>query len=298
MKYINRNGTTVYVGKCPFPLGRNAPYKKLRGTIIINASGTFITNTTLNKTFWISFDAPPVSFGPPTTRGDRMWVFDARRNIVIRNETRHEGRWINESGRPVYVPNESSVRPYGDGTIIDPAPSSPGLLSLIPDAFSKEGMGETPREYAYNTPVPVTGVEDGKYVTVAITQPIDSEIPVVQTIEAEEEKPFTFDINFPDEKAGLISYRLVEAPEGMTLGKADGILSWTPGKGQAGDHTITVSIDYQGLMSDIDTFNLPVKKAFVPTAISTPAPVATRAPAFEVILAISAVLIAIMVRRR
>lgn len=263
MKYIKSDGTTVYVGKCPFPLGRNGPYKKLRGTIIRNASGTFITNTTLNKTFWISLDAPPLSFGPPTTRGDMMWVFDPQKNIVVRQETRHEGQWINQSGRPVYVPNESSIRPYGNETILDPAPSSPVLLSLIPDAFSEEGvgMGETTREYVYNTPVPVTGVENGKYVTVVITQPIESEIPEVQTIEAEEEKPFTFDINFPGEKAELVAYTLVEAPEGMILGETDGILTWMPGAGQAGDHTITVSINYQGLTSDIDTFNLPVINA-------------------------------------
>lgn len=308
MKYIKRDGTTVFVGKCPFARGRNEVYKKLTATIVTNQSGTFLTNETVNKTFWISFDAPPVSFGPPTTNGDRIWVFDPVRNNVTRQETKHEGQWINVTD-PVtrrnvtmYVPNGSTVRPNGNATTI-PAPSSPGLLSLIPDTFDETGVGMsgTPIEYVYTTPVPVTGIENGKRITIVLTMPIDSEIPEIQTVEAEEGRLFAFDINFPGENAGLVTYTLIEAPEGMTLGETDGILSWTPQAGQAGDHTVTVSINYPGLTPDVDTFILPVKKASEPSPLpTTSAPTAapTRVPAFEVILAISAVLVAILVRRR
>lgn len=303
MKYIKPDGTSVYVGKCPFPLGRNSPAKKLNWTMVINDSGVFITNSTIEKTFWFSADAPRPVEGPPTTRNDTEWVFDPVRNIVVRQETRHEGQWKNVSGNLTYVVNESTIRPYGNATILDPAPSSPGLLSLIPDAFDETGVGMsgTPIEYVYTTPVPVTGIENGKRITVVLTMPIDSKIPKIQTIEAEEGRLFTFDINFPGENAGLVTYTLIEAPKGMTLGEKGGILSWTPQAGQAGDHTVTVSINYPELTPDVDTFILPVKKASEPSPLPTtsaPTAMPTKAPAFEVVLAISAVLVAILVRRK
>lgn len=308
MKYIKPDGTTVYVGKCPFARGNNIASKKITATYVQNQSGTFLTAETVNKTFWISFDAPPKALGPPTTNGDRIWVFDPVLNIVERQDTKHEGQYINvtdpATGRNEtrYVVNESSVRPDGNKTII-PAPSRPELLSLIPDAFDETGVGMsgTPIEYVYTTPVPVTGIENGKRITVVITMPIDSEIPKIQNIEAEEGRLFTFDINFPGENAGLVTYTLIEAPEGMTLGEKEGILSWTPKAGQAGDHTVTVSIKYPGLTPDVDTFILPIKKASEPSPLpttSTPTATPTKAPAFKVIVAISAVLVAILVRRR
>lgn len=229
-------------------------------------------------------------------------VFDPVSNNISRRETRHEGRWINVSGNVTYEVKGGSTRPYGNWTTF-PAPSSPELLSLIPDAFDKTGVGMSgiPTEIVYNTPVPVTGIENGKRITVVITIPIDGKIPNIQTIEAEEGRSFTFDINFPDENAGLVKYKLIEAPEGMTLGETDGILSWTPQAGQTGDHTVTVSINHPGLTPDVDTFILPVKKASEPSPLPTasaPTAMPTKAPAFEVILAISAVLVAILVRRR
>lgn len=76
MKYIKRDGTTVYVGKCAFERGRNAVMKKVTMDILINQSGFYVTNVTLRQTYWVSLNAtpvPPVLPGNFTTTNDMLW---------------------------------------------------------------------------------------------------------------------------------------------------------------------------------------------------------------------------------
>lgn len=55
---------------------------------------------------------------------------------------------------------------------------------------------------------------------------------------------FRYDVKAEDPDGDrTLRYRLVEAPNGMTIGSLDGRVKWTPGPSQAGKHRVEIEVD-------------------------------------------------------
>lgn len=254
MKFIDSSGNVVYIGECYFNGGQNRVAKQVRyGTITTFDNGTIIkkSNSTIVRTWWHNFD--PINMKGMINGRDLLWFFNPTNHTVIRFPTIHNGTWINSTNYHV-----NASKPSGPGTSF-PAPTSPGgLLSYAVPAPSSGSMRMIPAYYAFVTPIPITGTENGKLVTVTIQEPFVNGVPVVQTIQAEVNKSFTFDINYPEESSGITTYSLIQGPMGMTLGQNNGIIQWTPSSDEIGNQTVSVKVSFEDGTSDIETFIIPV----------------------------------------
>lgn len=290
MKFIDPNGNVVYVGECYFNGGQNRVAKQVRyGTITTFDNGTIIkkSNSTIIRTWWHNFE--PINMKGMINGRDLLWFFNPLNNTVIRYPTIHNGTWVNST---YYHVNAS--KPSGPGTSFQ-APSSPrGLLSYAVPSPSSGSMRMIPADYAFVTPIPITGMENGKSVTVAIKEPFANGMPIVQTISAEVNKPFVFDIDYPEESSGMVTYSLIKGPLGMTLGQNDGVLQWTPSSDEIGTQTVSVKMSFGDGTSDVETFTIPVVSG-QPVASEGPIVPVSPVPAFSVPLYLITAIILIIV---
>ena len=258
MKFIKADGSGGYVGKCPFPLGQNNAFKKLDVTII---NETY-NETEMLGTYWISYDAviPKVYGVNGTNRKDRFWVYGAQSNKYVRQNTTHNGIWMNDSNGTLFWNHTNRTN---DGSPTEPKdpPSDPDLLALPGDPPLDEFVvNNVPApEFELYTPVPITTISDtGEIETRVLKLPFGSDKFIVEKIAAVESQFFSFDINMPGENIGLVSYSLLRAPLGMKLEPISGVMSWLPDSFQIGHHRVEVMMEYPGLTPYIDEFILEV----------------------------------------
>ncbi len=268
MKFIDSQGQVVYVGECYFDGGQNRIFKQVRyATVTILDNGTKIkTNSTIIRTWWHNFD--PINMAGMINQRDLLWFFNPLNNTVIRFTTEHNGTWLNSTY--YHVNGSKSVGPGKSFT----APKTPGgLLAFVAPSPSSGSMGMIPPDYAFATPVPVTGEEHGKMITATIVEPVSGGPPIVNLISARVGTPFLFDIEYPEESNGIEKYYLLEGPLGMTVGEQNGIIQWTPTSDEVGNQTVSLKILFADGTSDLESFVIPVSgESAVPVAAASSFP--------------------------
>ena len=70
--------------------------------------------------------------------------------------------------------------------------------------------------------------------------PVIDSTPVTSAREA---VLYQYDVNAHDPEGGAVTYILDQAPTGMTINAATGLIAWTPGKNQAGPNDIAVRVE-------------------------------------------------------
>jgi len=274
MKVKLADGTTGWIGKCIFSDGVNLVVKKVDGTPIKNDDGQTVgfKDKELLKTSWTSFDPvekPPTTGtvpGPTRTGDDKTWVYDKKSNKYFSQKTKHQGRWelvqSNGGWRWEWVIDLKTLRKHGEPTEPAAPPSDPVQLSMAGDPSAEENgemVAITPKYIVY-TPVPITDIVDGDKVETSVFRlPINSNHWEVERVEAVASEPFSFDIDMPGEDIGIVTYKLLEAPPGMTINPNTGLIQWTPKESAIGKHTIKIQIQWAGLTPDEDTFILLVR---------------------------------------
>ena len=258
MMYITSTGTQYYVGGCFFDSGANVIRKLVhydRYTVFDN--GTKIgENKTFSRTLWYNFNAPKLPVTTASNASDYDFDFDPVSEILMKYTTTHNGVW--RTSTEYYVINMTKV---ANKTITNPDDPN----KLISFASPRGGeMFTIPTDYAFTTPLPVSGLDNGKLSTFVFTQFVNNTFNI-RSITAKENVPFKFDIDMPGEDLGVIKYSLLEAPQGMTIDHKDGIILWTPIAGQAGRYNISVKVQ-DDLGSSIHKFSLPVESAVQPPA--------------------------------
>jgi hypothetical protein len=224
------------------------------------------------KFYYRSLEMPKYGQGPSEREYKSLtWVYDVRTDALVRQDNDHQASWTDGT------PTVTYLRPWGTPLLYKPAPITHEAISRnTPPSVTGE-IGEFQRAYEFRTPVPITGTAaDGRRITGTVTIPPDRSWANIEPFSAEEGVPFRFDVEYPGEDTGLVTYDLIEAPAGMTI-SARGIITWTPAAGQAGSHPVSVKTVYTGLTSDIDRFFLPV----LPAAAAPPQPPPAAQPASQ-----------------
>lgn len=70
--------------------------------------------------------------------------------------------------------------------------------------------------------------------------------------------PYSYDVNASDLNADTLTYSLTQAPNGMTVNAASGLISWVPMSGQVGSHAVTVRAVDPGGLAATQSFTLVV----------------------------------------
>lgn len=155
-------------------------------------------------------------------------------------------------------PNDLAALRYGligapSGATIDPIT---GVFSWTPT--EEQGPGE----YTFEISVEGGGDDDYKEITLTVTEVSDNRPPVLNPIgnrSASTGYPLTFTASATDPDAGQsLTYSLVGAPSGATIGSNSGVFQWTPGT--AGSYSLTVRVTDDGTppMSDEETITVTV----------------------------------------
>ncbi|MCP4491534.1 MAG: hypothetical protein GY820_30125, partial [Gammaproteobacteria bacterium] len=123
------------------------------------------------------------------------------------------------------------------------------------------------------------GVTDSVSVTITVTD--TNRAPVLLTAEpvsAEEGTAVTFQVPAEDPDGDPLFFTLAGAPDTMSIGEDTGLITWTPGAGQDGTHTITVHVTDAGGASGTGTYTFDVKKITdtIPPVLSITAPLRVR----------------------
>jgi hypothetical protein len=82
---------------------------------------------------------------------------------------------------------------------------------------------------------------------------------------------YSYDVDATDPDTGdSLTYSLDTNPGGMTIDANTGVISWTPGGGDAGDYTVTVRVEDLDLLFDTQSYTLTVNEPNYPPAITSP----------------------------
>jgi len=57
------------------------------------------------------------------------------------------------------------------------------------------------------------------------------------------EQPYSYDVNANDFENDILTYSLIDYPEGMTIDTLTGVVNWTTTKEQAGEHKVTINVE-------------------------------------------------------
>ena len=170
--------------------------------------------------------------------------------------------------------------PDGDPlTAIRVAGPSHGTLNLNPDGTftytpTADFSGTDTFTYHAND-----GRADSNTATVTLTvhalngPPVITSTPVTV---ASTRAPYTYDVEATDPEGDPLTFSLTEAPSGMTLDPATGLLTWTATDTDLGTHTVTVIVEDGHGGSDRQTFDLAVPGGNLPpTIVSAPVTAST-----------------------
>jgi len=303
MKIIKADGSSGWVGKCPFVRGHNEWYKLVdvnmktlpdgkvvpdiskqtdpNGTIIMTGSEVILGTT------WKSVEPvgtppnPPATQGPKKEGRDRRWTYDANSNKYTKQETKHTGNWQWNGSKWVWV--RESQKADGPPTPEKEPPKNPDLLVWAGDRHAEdlEDCVVYVPDYVVRTPFPVTTVVNGVLETNIYKLSDFGGTYEVEKIEATKGQPFSFDINMFGEDEELLTYTLISGPGGMTVNSSTGLISWTPSSAQAGECEVAIEARYHGLQPHVGSFTLrvqPAGQASSPNPINSQREVAMNPP--------------------
>ncbi len=138
------------------------------------------------------------------------------------------------------------------GNVVGTATAASAMTNVLVNNVTSLGQGSL----LFNSRQRVEGVNSG--LSQGLSVLLDSVAPVaigagIIPASAVTNTPLSINLNHAEEGQGLV-YSLVAAPAGMTIGAADGLISWTPTAGQIGTQTLTLVLtDAAG-----NAFNQPV----------------------------------------
>ncbi|SFK25795.1 putative Ig domain-containing protein [Lysobacter sp. cf310] len=130
----------------------------------------------------------------------------------------------------------------------------------------------------YNGPDRLTfrsndGEFDSNVATVAIeVTPVNDppHITSVPPLRALDNTPYRYPVTAEDIDVGdVLTYSLVNAPDGMRIDPATGLIEWSPGVDQAGEHPVTVAVTDRAGASDAQSFVVVVERSNRPPLIVT-----------------------------
>ncbi len=75
---------------------------------------------------------------------------------------------------------------------------------------------------------------------------------------------YSYAVSATDAQGDALTYALTQAPAGMTIGPANGLVLWTPNAAQAGSHAVTVRVTDSPGLSDSQAFTIAVAAVNVP----------------------------------
>jgi hypothetical protein len=167
-------------------------------------------------------------------------------------------------GLPIYA--------YVDGTSYA-APHAAGAMALLAGAFPNATVAEIEaalRDSALD--LGVTGADNaygagGLRVRAAYellasaTGNTAPQITSVPPTSATEGVAYAYDVNATDAEGDVLSYALTQAPAGMTIDAASGLISWVPSFGQAGTQPVTVRVTDAPGLSTSQSFAIAVAAA-------------------------------------
>ena len=88
--------------------------------------------------------------------------------------------------------------------------------------------------------------------------PVFNSVPVV---DAHVDAVYSYDVDAMDEDGDLLTYSLVNAPNGMAIDGGSGLIQWTPGGDQAAAHRVSVQVEDVDGATAIQSFDLLVLAA-------------------------------------
>jgi len=57
------------------------------------------------------------------------------------------------------------------------------------------------------------------------------------------EQPYSYDVNASDFENDVLTYSLIDYPEGMTIDTLTGVVNWTSTKEQVGEHKVSINVE-------------------------------------------------------
>lgn len=153
-------------------------------------------------------------------------------------------------GLPIYA--------YVDGTSYA-APHAAGAMALLAGAFPNATVAEIEaalRDSALDLGVPGADNAYGAgslrvraaYDLLAAGTNHPPQITSTPVTAATEGVAYAYDVNATDPEGDALTYSLTQAPAGMTIDAATGLITWTPGAAQVGMQAVTVKVaDAPGL---------------------------------------------------
>ncbi len=153
--------------------------------------------------------------------------------------------------------------PAAQGMVID---ANSGLVTWTP-SYTQAGSHSVVIEVADNK----ENVVQSYTVIVANTnrQPIIGSTPIT---DATEKVDYQYQVEASDPDDDSLTYLLVTAPQGMSIGSANGIVTWQPGSTDSGVHNVEISVsDSEGLTAQ-QSYSLTVQEApnEAPSILSQP----------------------------
>lgn len=107
-------------------------------------------------------------------------------------------------------------------------------------------------------------------------EPRPNEAPVITTLPPADfivaGQPFVYDVDATDADNDVLTYALTQAPAGMTIDPATGLIEWTPAANQTGPNDVTVSVDdrFGGIATQFFTVGVNTPGNNPPDVTSTP----------------------------
>jgi hypothetical protein len=168
-------------------------------------------------------NAPVANPDAATTAEDTAVTID-----VLGNDTDADGDALAVTGVTGVSNGSASVNADGSVTLT-PAPNFFGTATFSYNI--SDGNGGIA---SAGVTVTVTPVNDPPQIT---SQPVTG---------ATIGQPYTYDVNAVDPEGDALTYSLTQAPAGMTIDAATGVISWTPAGNQAGANPVTVQVTDNG----------------------------------------------------
>lgn len=163
-------------------------------------------------------------------------------------------------GLPIYA--------YVDGTSYA-APHAAGAMALLAGAFPNATVAEIEaalRDRALDLGVPGADNAYGAgslrvraaYDLLAASTNRPPQITSTPVTAATEGVAYAYDVNATDPEGDALTYSLTQAPAGMTIDAATGLITWTPSSGQAGAQPVTVQVADAPGLSTSQSFSIAV----------------------------------------
>lgn len=157
---------------------------------------------------------------------------------------------------------EFSLYEPPDGMIIDP---STGEIQWTPNAYQ---VGIVDVVVRVKDPGGLLDTQSFRITVENVNDPPEiTSDPVTMAMDNVE---YRYEVNVTDPDFGdILTFSLEEAPDGMSIDAATGLIQWTPDNSQVGDHNVTVRVEDEVGLYDTQSFTInPVHKYAVIVGIS------------------------------